>query len=115
MIHNLRRQRSARTAPTQGPVRSRPSSVPEIRDGAAESKEDAKDELTLKLPMLEAEALRLRQLLAAANVNRDQLRREMDDLRRDRDRWQKLAEQAESKPRDAGQRAWFCGRALPSK
>ena len=94
---------------------SRPSSVPEILDGAAESKKDAKDELTPKLPMLEAEALRLRQLLAAANANRDQLLREMDDLRRDRDRWQKLAAQAESKPPDAGQRAWFCGRALPSK
>ncbi len=73
------------------------------------STRDGRDELTLKLPMLEAEALGLRQLLAEVRANRDQLRREMDDLRRDRDHWQKLAEQTGTE--GVGQRAWFCGRA----
>jgi hypothetical protein len=38
------------------------------------------------------------------------LRKEMDDLRRDRDHWRKLAEQGELKPAEAGQKTWFCGR-----
>ena len=50
-----------------------------------ESTRDATDELTLKLPLLEAEILGLRRLLAEVNANRDQLRQEMEDLRRDRD------------------------------
>jgi hypothetical protein len=33
----------------------------------------------------------------------------MDDLRRDRDHWRKLAEPSEAEK--AGTRTWFCGRA----
>jgi phage shock protein A len=71
------------------------------------------DDLTQKLPILEAEVLGLRQLLAEVNANRDELRQEMDDLRRDRDHWQKLAEQAGPMLSAAGPRTWFCGRASP--
>ena len=110
MITSLRQQRSARTAPTLASIRSRPV-VPGIRDGEAESTRDARDELTLKLPMLEAEVLGLRQSLAEVKASRDALRKEMDDLRRDRDHWRKLAEPGESKPAGAGQKTWFCGRA----
>ena len=109
MIYSLRQQRSARTAPTQASIRSRPSSVPGIRDATAESTRDARDEPALKLPMLEAEVLELRQSLADATANRDELRQEMDDLRRDRDHWRKLAEPSEAEK--AGTRTWFCGRA----
>ena len=83
MIYNLRQQRSARTA-TQASIRSRPITVPGIRDATAESTRDARDEPALKLPMLEAEVVQLRQSLADATANRDELRQEMDDLRRDR-------------------------------
>ena len=62
-----------------------------------------------KLPILEAEMLGLRQLLAEVMANRDDLRQETDDLRRDRDHWQKLAEQAGNP--GAQPRSWFCGRA----
>ena len=86
----------------QASIRSRPSSVTGIRDDAAESTRDARDELTLKRPMLEAEALGLRQNLAEVTANRDELRKEMDDLRRDRDHWRKLAEQGEPKLAAAG-------------
>jgi hypothetical protein len=106
MIYSLRQQRSARTAATQGSIRGRPSSIPGIRDATVES---TRDELTLKLPMLEAEVLGLRQNLAEVEANRDALRKEMDDLRRDRDHWRKLAEPGEAE--NAGTRAWFCGRA----
>jgi hypothetical protein len=82
MIYNLRQQRSARTA-TQASIRSRPITVP-LRDAAPESTRDARDEPALKLPMLEAEVVELRQSLADATANRDELRQEMDDLRRDR-------------------------------
>jgi hypothetical protein len=72
---------------------------------------DAADELALKLPILEAEVLGLRQLLAEVRADRDKLWRETDDLRRDRDHWQKLAEQAEPTLSGAARRTWFCGRA----
>ncbi|HEY5203164.1 MAG TPA: hypothetical protein VIJ63_01005 [Roseiarcus sp.] len=111
MITSLRQQRSARTAPTLASIRSRPIADPGLRDGAVESTRDARDELALKLSMLEAEGLGLRRLLAEATGNRDALRKEIDDLRRDRDRWRKLAEQGAPKPAGAGQRTWFCGRA----
>jgi hypothetical protein len=110
MIYSLRQQRSARTAPTQKSIRSRPS-VPGIRDATVESTRDARDEPALKLPMLEAEVLELRQSLADATANRGELRKEMDDLRRDRDHWRKLAEHSGPKPSDAGPKTWFCGRA----
>ena len=105
MIYNLRRQRSARTAATQGSIRGRPGSIPGIRDDSVES---TRDGLTLKLPMLEAEVLGLRQNLAEVEANRDALRKEMDDLRRDRDHWRKLADPGEAEK--AGTRTWFCGR-----
>jgi hypothetical protein len=107
MITSLRQRRSARTAATQGSIRGRPSSIPGIRDATVES---TGDELTFRLPMLEAEVLGLRQNLADVTANRDALRKEMDDLRRDRDHWRKLAEQGELKPAEAGQKTWFCGR-----
>ena len=110
MITNLRRQRSARTSPMQASIRSRPGSVPGIRDVAAESTSDGRDELAFKLSMLEAGELGLRQSLAEVKANRDALRKEMDELRRDRDHWRKLAERGEPKPA-AAQKAWFCGRA----
>jgi hypothetical protein len=108
MIYNLRRQRSGRTSPMQASIRGRPGSVPGIRDAAVES---TRDELSLKLPMLEAEVLELRQNLAEVKANRDALRKEMDYLRRDRDHWRKLAEPSEPKLEGAGQKTWFCGRA----
>jgi hypothetical protein len=72
---------------------------------------DATNESALRLPILEAEVVGLRQLLAEMKTNRDRLRQEMDDLRRDRDHWQKLAEHAGATLSGAGRRAWFCGRA----
>ncbi len=110
MIYNLRRRSSARIAPTPAALRGRPASVTPIWDGAAESTRDPSDELSLKLSTLEAEALGLRQRLAEATANSDALQREIDDLRRDRERWRKLAEQSGPKPSDAGQKTWFCGR-----
>jgi hypothetical protein len=74
-------------------------------------KSDTADEPARQV--LEAEIEGLRQLLAEVQANREDLRQEMDDMRRDRDRWQNLAEQA--RLTRAGPRAWFCGRALPSK
>jgi hypothetical protein len=47
--------------------------------------------------MLEAEVLGLRQNLAEVKANRDELRKEVDDLRRDRGHWRKLAEPGEPK------------------
>jgi hypothetical protein len=67
--------------------------------------------LTGEPPVLEAEVLALRQLLAEVKANRDELRQERDSLRRDRDHWQKLAEQAGPTVAGAGRRTWFCGRA----
>jgi uncharacterized coiled-coil DUF342 family protein len=106
MMYSLR-QRSVRSGSTPAPIQTRLSNVPENRDGTMKSTGDPADELALKRPILEAEVLGLRQLLAEVSANRDQLRQEMDDLRRDRDHWQKLAEQAGP----VGERAWFCGRA----
>jgi hypothetical protein len=107
MIYNLRRQRSAPSA-TQGSIRGIPSSIPGIRDAKVES---TRDELTLRLPLLEAEVLGLRQNLAEVKANRDALREEMNDLRRDRDDWRKRAAPSEPKLEGAGQKTWFCGRA----
>ena len=63
-------------------------------------------------PILEAEIKGLRQLLAEVQANRDSLRRQVDDLRRDRDHWQALAKSAESEK--AAPRTWFCGRVSPA-
>ena len=114
MMYSLRQRRSARSAPVPAPIWSRPSRVPENLGGAMKSTRDATDELALKLPILEAEVLGLRQLLAEVKANRDDLRQKMDDLRRDRDHWQKLTEQAgPTLSGAAGRRTWFCGRASP--
>jgi hypothetical protein len=80
---------------------------------AAKSTRSVTDEPVFKLPTLEAEVMGLRQLLAEVKANRDELRQEMDDLRRDRDHWQKLAGQAAPTLSAAGRRTWFCGRASP--
>jgi hypothetical protein len=93
------------------PIRRRGDNVPEGRDVKTESTAATADEFALKLPILEAEILGLRQLLAEVRANRDELRQEIDDLRHDRDHWQKLAKQAG--PEGMGRRAWFCGRASP--
>ena len=80
---------------------------------AAKSTRSGTDEPVFKLPTLEAEVTGLRQLLAEVKANRDELRQEMDDLRRDRDHWQELAKQAEPALSAAARRTWFCGRASP--
>ena len=54
------------------------------------------------LSYLEAEVAGLRQLLAEVTANRDELRQEIDGLRRDRDHWQKLAEKARPTPPASG-------------
>jgi chromosome segregation ATPase len=113
MITNLRRQGSARTSPMQASIR-RPSSAPGIRDAAMESASDGSVEHTLQLATLEAEVLRLRQNLTEVTTSRAELRKEMDDLRRDRDHWRKLAEPAKPKLEGTGQKIWFCGRASAS-
>ena len=109
MIHSLRQRRSARSGRTQAPIRSGPSNVPENRGGAGRLTREG-DELALKLPILEAQIVGLRQLLTEVKANRERLRQEMDDLRRDRDHWQKLAEPAEAEKAGSGPRTWFCGR-----
>jgi hypothetical protein len=105
MITNLRQQRSVRTSPMQASIRSGPDGVPGIREVAFEATRDGRDDHVLKLAMLEAEVLGLRQNLAEVEANRDALRKEMDDLRRDRDHWRKLASQSwkgrDRKPRFA--------------
>ena len=111
MIYSLRQRRSARSGRTQAPIRSGPSNVPENRGGAGRSTREGSDELSLKLPILEAEVAGLRQLLTEVKANRDRLRQQMDDLRRDRDHWQKLAERGGPTVSAAGPRVWFCGRA----
>jgi chromosome segregation ATPase len=110
MITNLRRQRSARISPTQTSTRGS-GSVPGIRDATAESTSGGGDEHSPKLSTLEAEVLGLQQSLAEVKANRDELRKEVDDLRRERDRWRTLSETGEPKLEGAGQRTWFCGRA----
>ena len=99
----------------QASIRSRSGSVPGIRDVAVESTSDGRDEHTLKLSMLEAEVLGLRQNLVEVKASRDALRKEMDDLRRDRDHWRKLAEPVKPKLEGAVQRTWFCGRAASAR
>jgi hypothetical protein len=111
MITNLRRQNSARTSPMQASVRGRPGGIPGIRDTTTELASDGSIEHTLTLSTLEAEVLGLRQNLAEVTASRAELRKEMDDLRRDRDHWRKLAEPAKPKLEGTGQKTWFCGRA----
>jgi hypothetical protein len=109
MIANLRQQRSARTVP-MGSIRNRPGAVTGIRDDAVGLTRDTKEEAALELPLLEADVLGLRQTLAEVKANREALRKEMDDLRRDLDLWRKLAEPGEPKLVAGAQKIWFCGR-----
>lgn len=111
MITNLRPQRSARTSPMQASIRSRPGGAPGIRDAAAELTSDSGADHTLKHAMLEAEVLGLRQNLAEVKASREELRKEMADLRRDRDHWRNLSERREPKLEGGGPKTWFCGRA----
>jgi hypothetical protein len=75
------------------------------QEGTVESAKEMADELALKLPMLESELRRLHQILNEVQANQD-------ELRRDRDHWQRLAERAGPMPsKGEQQRAWFCGRA----
>jgi hypothetical protein len=111
MITNLRRQSSARISPMQTSIRNSPGSVPGILGATADSTSGARDEHTPKLSMLETEVLGLRKNLAEVTANRDALRKEVDDLRRDRDHWRKLSEPGEPKLEGAGPKTWFCGRA----
>lgn len=73
-----------------------------------ESTGETTDESAANLPMLESEVRRLRELLAQVKSNAERLRQEVDELLRDRDEWQRLAERAVPE-----HRAWFCGRAFP--
>jgi hypothetical protein len=111
-MYSLQQRRAAHPGSIRTPIRRRGNNVPEGRDVKTEPTAGTANESALKLPLLEAENLGLRQLLAEVRANRDELRQEIDDLRHDRDRWQKLAEQAG--PEDVGRRSWFCGRASSS-
>ena len=93
MTYSLGQRRSARFAPARARARSGAGAVGG-NPGATKSAGDRRDESAPELPILEAEVSGLRQLLAEVKANRDELRREMDGLRRDRDHWQQLAEQA---------------------
>lgn len=102
------------------PPGSSPASIGQRREQISESPgatmkpaNDATDEAALKVPSLKAEILGLRQRLAEVQANREGLRQEMDDLRRDRDHWQNRAKSAEAGKE--GVRTWFCGRVSPSK
>jgi hypothetical protein len=108
-MYSLRQPRAADSGSMRTPIGRHGDNVPEGRDVKTKPPAAMTDELALKLPLLEAEILGLRQLLAEVRANRDELRQEIDDLRHDRDHSQKLTEQAG--PEGVGRRAWFCGRA----
>lgn len=106
-------RRSAPPGSTPTSIRQRREQLSESPGGTMKSANDATDEAALKVPILKAEIVGLRQRLAEVQANRENLRQEMDDLRRDRDHWQKLAKSAEAEKERA--RTWFCGRVSPSK
>jgi hypothetical protein len=110
-MNSLQRRRSARVPPAQSVARGRPGDFPDSRGDPRRSTPEAADEPTLKGPILEAEVAALRQLLGEAKANRDELRQELDALRRDRDHWRKLAEKPKPAPAAPPARTWFCGRA----
>jgi hypothetical protein len=107
-MNGLHHRRSARPGLTPSSVRRRWSNVAGNRDVKPKPAPGPAADLASKLPMLEAEILGLRHLLAEMKANREDLRQEMDDLRRDRDHWQDLAKSAQHEK--AGPRTWFCGR-----
>ena len=84
-MNGLTHRRSGRPGATPAPSQRRWSNVAGNRDAKMNPAKAAAADLALKIPTLEAEILGLRQLLADVRVNREELRREMDDLRRDRD------------------------------
>ena len=104
-------RRSAPPGSTPAAIQRRSAQVSESLGGTANPSKDATDDATLKVTVLETEIKGLRQRLAQAQASRENLRREMDDLRRDRDHWQNLAKSAEAER--AATRAWFCGSASP--
>ena len=107
-------QRSAPPGTAAPSVQRRRFQVSESSAGtAAPAARDATDEAALKVPMLEAEVLSLREKLAEVQAKREHLRREIDDLRRERDHWRNLAKSAAAEKEAT--RTWFCGRASPSK
>ena len=108
-MNGLQRRRSARPGLTPWPLRRRWSNVAGNRDLKPKPTPGPVADLALNLPILEAEILSLRRLLAEMKANREDLRQEMEDLRRDRDHWQDIAKSAEQEK--AGPRTWFCGRA----
>jgi phage shock protein A len=110
-MNGLSHRRSARPGSTPAPLQRRWSNVAGNRDAKMNPAKDEAADLALKIPILEAEILGLRQLLAEMKANREDLRQEMGDLRRDRDHWQNLARSAEHN--NAGPRTWFCGRVSP--
>jgi hypothetical protein len=111
MIHGLRQRRFARPEATQALASSRADDVSENGPETLQSTRERTDEWALKITILEAEILALRQLLAEVRANREDLRQEMDDLRRERDHWRGLAKSREAE--QPATRTWFCGRALP--
>src|ERR1700722_11856923 len=92
LMYSLRQRRAAHSGSMRTPIRRRGNNVPEGRDFKTKPTAGTADELALKLPILEAEILGLRQLLAEVRANHDELRQEIDDLRHDRDHSQKLTE-----------------------
>lgn len=77
------------------------------------SANDATDEAALKVSILKAEILDLRQLLAEVQASRENLRQELHDLHRDRDHWKSRAKSAETE--QEATRTWFCGRVSTGK
>jgi hypothetical protein len=110
-MNGLSHRRSARPGSTPALVGRRWINVAGNRDVHPKPAPGPAVDLASKLPILEAEILSLRQLLADMKASREDLRQEMDDLRRDRDHWQGLAKSAEHEK--AGPRTWFCGRVSP--
>jgi phage shock protein A len=102
-------RRSTPPGVTPPVVRRRWAQVRGNRVASIRSAQDAADESTSGVPILEAEIRGLRQLLAEVRATHEGLRQEMNDLRRDRDRWENLAKAAGAEK--AGARTWFCGRA----
>ncbi len=104
-VRPVRRSEPPELAPA--PFQRRWTDVSGNGGATMNSARDAADE-SAQVPILEAEIKSLRQLLAEVQANRDSLRRQIDDLRRDRDHWQALAKSAEGEK--AAPRTWFCGR-----
>ena len=88
-MYSLRQRRAADSGSMRTPIGRHGDNVPEGRDVKTKPPAAMTDELALKLPLLEAEILGLRQLLAEVRANRDELRQEIDDLRNDRDPFSK--------------------------